>query len=167
MKITRFLLLFLFAFVLRAEGAMVRVAAVENGQTLIVERNGARERVTLAGIVITDDAGARSLLEWSVVSKWILLEEASGGALVYRSPDALFLNRELVLRGFARATLPSIEPQSHVAVTFLGTLNLPDPAPRAASAPRSRARSEPAAKSGSGPRRRSPASRSARPRGTR
>ncbi|HYO78004.1 MAG TPA: hypothetical protein VE010_16210 [Thermoanaerobaculia bacterium] len=167
MKITNFLLLFLFASALRAEAAMVRVAAVENGRTLIVERNGARERVTLAGVAVTDEAGARALLEWSAVSKWIMLEEASGGALAYRSPDALFLNRELVLRGFARATLPQIEPHSHVAVTFLGTLNLPDPAPRAASAPRSRARSEPAAKSGSGSRRRSTTSRSARPRGRR
>lgn len=152
MSYRNILLIVTFFFALRAEGAMVRVAAVENGRTLVVERNGNRERVTLAGVAITDDASARTLLEWTLVSRWVMLEESSGGQLVYRSPDALFVNRELVARGFARATLPGIEAESHVPVTYLGTLDLPAPSPAVRSAP--------AAQSGSAPSSRRSASRS-------
>jgi hypothetical protein len=53
----------------------------------------------------------------------LLLEvQRDGEYFVYRSPDALFVNRELVLRGFARATLPEVEPAQHVIVTYLGTM---------------------------------------------
>jgi hypothetical protein len=147
---------------LRVEGATVRVTAVENGRTLVVERHGKTEKVTLAGVAITDDAAARTLLEWTLVSRWVSLEQVEGGQLVYRSPDALFVNRELVTRGFARATLPGIEAESHVAVTYLGTLNLPGVRPQPPSV-----RNEPAKRSGSAPSHRPPASRLSRPRGRR
>ena len=121
---------------------MVRVVSVEDGRTLLIERGGrtaaepVRERIHLAGVAILDEPAAHALLEWTLASNaWILLEEQPGGGhLVYRSPDALFLNRELVLRGYARATLPGIEPVSHVPVTYLGTYNplaLPAATPRA------------------------------------
>jgi hypothetical protein len=129
MTIRHILLILTLFIALRAEGAMVRVTAIENSRTLIVERNGKPERVTLAGVAITDDPSARALLEWTLVSRWVSLEEMAGGHFVYRSPDALFVNRELVLRRFARATLPGIEPVSHVPVTYLGTLDLPAPSP--------------------------------------
>ncbi|HEX8620268.1 MAG TPA: hypothetical protein VF911_21995 [Thermoanaerobaculia bacterium] len=147
---------------LRAEGATVRVARVENGRTLVVERHGKLETVTLAGVTITDDAAARAMLEWTLGSRWVSLEEAAGGQLVYRSPDALFVNRELVTRGFARATLPGIEEESHVAVTYLGTLNLPGPRPQPPAV-----RNAPATRNGSAPNRRPPAPRLSRrrPRG--
>jgi hypothetical protein len=154
----RHILLIVTLFIaLRAEGAMVRVTAVENGRTLVVERNGKTERVTLAGVTITDETSARTMLEWTLTSRWVSLEETAGGQLVYRSPDALFVNRELVLRGFARATLPGIEPTSHVPVTYLGTLDLPGtrPAPAVKSAT--------AAKTGNAPTSRRSASRSRRP----
>lgn len=149
-------LLILTLFIaLRAEGAMVRVTAVENGRTLLVERNGKPERVTLAGVAITDEASARTMLEWTLVSRWVSLEETSGGHFVYRSPDALFANRELVLRRFARATLPGIEPVSHVPVTYLGTLDLPAPSPAVRNASGSQ--------TGTAPSSRRSASRSRRP----
>lgn len=118
----------------RLEAAMVRVTGVADGQTLVVDRGGVAVQVKLAGLDIVDHAGARSLLRWTVGatagSSWVMLEEqAGGGYLVYRSPDALFVNRELVARGFARATLPAVEPQSNVVVTFLGTLYAPGPPP--------------------------------------
>jgi hypothetical protein len=155
---TRHILLILtFFFALRAEAAMVRVTAVENGRTLIVDRHGKSERVTLAGVAITNEASARAMLEWTLVSRWVSLEETSGGHLVYRSPDALFVNRELVLRRFARATVPGIEPVSHVPVTYLGTLDLPAPSPVPA------VRTAPAGKTDSAPRSRRSASRSRQP----
>ncbi len=158
MNYRHIVLIVTFFFALRLEGAMVRVTGVEDARTLVVERNGKPERVTLAGVAITDDASARALLEWTLVSRWVSLEEASGGHFVYRSPDALFVNRELVLRGFARATLPGIEPVSHVPVTYLGTLN--PPAPSRAPAVRSAAGS----RSGSAPSSRPSTSRSRPPR---
>lgn len=100
---------------------MARVAAAVDGQTLLIERNGIGEHIQLAGIIVTDDHAARELMQWTLAGKWVMVEELpGGGALVYRSPDALFVNRELVSRGFARPTLPAIEPPQHVRVTYLG-----------------------------------------------
>lgn len=158
MKIKTILLGIVCAIALRADAAMVRVQQVLDGRTLVVERNGKAERVTLAGIAITDDAAARSLLEWTLVARWVSLETVEGGQLVYRSPDALFVNRELVTRGFARATLPDIEPPRTVPVTYLGTLDLPGTRPAAA------ARSAPAVRSDSAPSRRRQASPKPSPR---
>ena len=161
MNIRNILLVVSFVVALRADAAMVRVVGIENGQTLLVERSGVRERVTLAGVTITDESAARTLLEWTLASRWISIEEAPGGRLAYRSPDALFVNRELVLRGYARATLPDIEPQPTVPVTYLGTLNLGLPRASAAPAP-TRVRTERASGTGSGRTRRSPGAPSPR-----
>ena len=110
-------------FAVRAEAAMVRVLAIENARTLTVaDQNGNRFRVILAGIAITDELRARELLRWTVGSAWVMLESRGGEVLAYRSPDALFINRELVLRGYARATLPGIAPAYHLDVTYLGQL---------------------------------------------
>jgi endonuclease YncB( thermonuclease family) len=115
---------------LRLDAAMVRVTGVTDGQTLVVERAGVAVPVKLAGIQVIDDQGARALLRWTTGSSWVMLDEQPGGGhFVYRSPDGMFLNRELVARGFARATLPAIEPPTHVVVTYLGTLYAPGPPP--------------------------------------
>jgi len=144
-------LITLLVLALRIDAAMVRVIGVTDGQTLVVERGGVAVSIKLAGISITDDAGARTLMKWTIGASWVMLEEQpDGGHFVYRSPDALFINRELVARGFARATLPAIEPQSNVIVTYLGTLS-------------PTARSPAASGTGSAPTPRSPA-RPSRPR---
>lgn len=145
MKIKNILLGFVCVIALRAEAAMVRVQQVIDGRTLIVERSGKAETITLAGIDVVDDNSARTLLEWTLVARWVSLESVEGGHLVYRSPDALFVNRELVTRGFARATLPDIEPPRTVPVTYLGTLDLPGTRPAAV------ARTAPSARSGNAP----------------
>lgn len=129
--------------------AMLRVAGIENGRTIVVEQHGRRTAVTLAGVAITDEAGAKALLEWTLASSWVLIEGRGAGALVYRSPDALFVNRELVVRGFARATLPGIEPPPNVSVTYLGTIDPPLRTPAV--------RTSPGRGSGSGAPRRPPA----------
>lgn len=119
----RILFLSLLLIAVRLDAGMVRVMDVKDGRTIVVERAGKLVNIELAGIELTDGASARTLLQWTLAAQWVMVEEQpNGGAFVYRSPDALFVNRELVARGFARATLAAIEPQQHVAVTYLGTL---------------------------------------------
>lgn len=113
---------------LATQGEMLHVVEVVDGRTLAVERAGKREIIRLAGIAIEPqrELEARELLRWSVGTAWILAEPLGEGHLVYRSPDALFVNRELVGRGYARATLPGIEPSNRVEVVYLGQF---DPGP--------------------------------------
>lgn len=110
---------------LRTDAAMVRVVRIDDGRTITIDRNGRHETVSLAGVTITDDARARELLRWTALNAWVLLEPAANGFLVYRSPDALFLNRELVLRGYARATQHGIEPELRAPSRYLGEINPP------------------------------------------
>ncbi|MGZ8730190.1 MAG: thermonuclease family protein [Thermoanaerobaculia bacterium] len=132
----RIILILGLLFVIRVDAAMVRVVDVQDGRTIIIERNGSRETVRLAGVAIVDEARAAELLRWNVVSSWVLIEpHASGGHLAFRSPDALFINRELVLRGYARATAHGIEPERNLIVTFLGVID-PPAAPVTATRPR-------------------------------
>ena len=107
-----------------AQAAMVRVIGIEDGRTIAVDRGGTRASVRLAGVKITEELRARELLRWTIGTAWVMLEPAGDEFLVYRSPDALFVNRELVLRGYARPTLPGIEPETAPAVvTYLGVIN--------------------------------------------
>lgn len=156
---------------LRAE-AMARVVAIEDGRTITIERNGVRERVRLGGLTIIDDTRAREVLRWTALDTWVMLEAAAPGEfLVYRSPDALLVNRELVLRGFARATLASVDVQLRAPSRYLGEIDPPadsrQPRQRAAPAKPSETRT------GSGTSRRSkaspsrPARKSGRGRGSR
>lgn len=149
-----------FLFAINAEAAMVRVVSIEDGRTITVERNGSRERIRLAGVELIDDAQARELLRWTA-GEWVMLEAAgSGGFLVYRSPDALFLNRELVLRGFARATLDGIAPDLRPPSRYLGIY---DP-PRTQTPPQSRVNAPSRRRTSSDTSRRSPAARTPRAR---
>ena len=119
------ILVFLVA-ALRADAAMVRVLSVEDGRTITIDRGGVKEKVRLAGVEVVDEVRAHDLLQWTCAGAWVMLEPAqSGEFLVYRSPDALFLNRELVLRGFARSTMPGLEPDLRPPSRYLGELNLP------------------------------------------
>jgi len=134
---------------------MVRVVDVQDGRTLVIERNGGRETIRLAGLEVVDEFRAKELLRWTAGTSWILVEAGADGThFVWRSPDALFLNRELVLRGYARATQYGIEPESNLRVTYLGEVN-PDVVPNrpAISAP---------PRTGTGTRRRSSGSPSRR-----
>ncbi len=141
-------LIFLIGVILiaiRVDAAMVRVVDVQDGRTLIIERNGSREMVRLGGLAILDEARAMDLLRWSVVSFWVMLEpHAGGGQLAYRSPDAMFINRELVQRGYARATAPGIEPERNLVVTYLGTFDpLAPAAPLSSTASQTRTDTSP------------------------
>ena len=125
---------------------MVRVVSIKDERTLVVESRG---EVRLAGVEVVDHRAARELLTWSVDKQWVMLEPvANGEFLVYRSPDALFLNRELVQRGFARATLPGIEPFARVEMHYLGEVN-PGPAPAGTTSKTSKAAPESRTRTGS------------------
>jgi hypothetical protein len=158
----RYLSILVFAVAaLRADAAMVRVVEVVDGRTVVVERGAARETVRLAGLEVTDEIRARDLLRWTAVGAWVMLEPAEGGAfLVYRSPDAMFLNRELVMRGFARSTIAGLEPDLRPPSRYLGELNLPpkEKAQRERATPRSdRKGSGTSRRSTTSPSRRAPA----------
>ena len=159
MKRILFILSTLVVCALQAEAAMVRVIDIENGRTLTIDDRGTRASIRLAGVAITDELRARELLKWTLKDAWVMLERIGDDVLVYRSPDALFINRELVLRGCARATLAGIEPDNRPAVTYLGEVNPQGPQSRATSP-------APAPRSGSGTSRRSGAPPSRRPPGS-
>jgi hypothetical protein len=104
-----------------AQARMVRVVSVEDPRSVTVEAGGRLERLELAGVEILDSQNAARLLQWTIGTAWVMAEQHPGGGfLLYRSPDALFVNRELVVRGYARATAFGIEPESNLKVTYLG-----------------------------------------------
>jgi hypothetical protein len=124
-----------------AQAGMVRVVSVDGARTITIEQEGRREQIQLAGLQILDEPRATDLLRWTIGTSWVLVEKHPGGGhLVFRSPDALFVNRELVLRGYARATAFGIEAAPNLNVTYLGQLDPPFIAPRSATAPSPRTR---------------------------
>ena len=162
------LLFILFSITAPARGAMLRVTEVRDGRTIAVDRAGKTEALRLSGVEVLDEVGARELLRWTIGSSWILAEKAGDGWRVWRSPDALFINAELVLRGFARATQPGIAPAPQAMVTYLGQLNLAPPAEKAKKPDKTEKKVTPTRrKTGSDTSRRSSASPSRRARSPR
>lgn len=119
-----FSLLFLLLTVREARGGMLRVVSIEDAQTIVVEAV-TPTRIRLAGIEIVDREAARLFLEWALGSAWVSGERRTDGYMVWRSPDGMFVNRELVLRGYARALSSELETQRNYSVTYLGQLNPP------------------------------------------
>ena len=165
-----FLSLISFSICISADAAMLRVGGVQDGRTILIERSGKQEAMVLGGVEIVDEARARDLLQWTLDSAWVMAERtAAGEVLVYRTPDALFINRELVRRGYARATIREVGPELRLNITYLGhvdppgmqsRLSAPEPRTRNDTDRRSRAQPKRRAKSGgssSSPRPRRPA----------
>jgi hypothetical protein len=154
----RFLFIFLIAVSAQA-APMFRVIKIVDPTTIIVEREGVRSEVHLAGIEITDRNNAFASLSWTLASSWVMIEDGR----VYRSPDALFVNEELVRKGFARWSESAV-PSPRVAAVYLGELDLgvrpksekpakavksatqPERRAKAARPPRARLRASPARK---------------------
>jgi hypothetical protein len=137
-----------------SHAAMVRVIGIEKGPLIIVDSNGSREAIRLAGVSVTDELAAHALLRWTIDGAWLMIErDPAGGHLVWRSPDALFINRELVLRGFAAATMPGIQPESRTIVTYLGVIDPPQyqPSSKPAATPKVKAVSPPKVKAAPAP----------------
>ena len=96
---------------------MVRVIAVEDSRTIVVDRNRIAERVRLADVVVSRDeeSAAVDYLNKSVVGSWVLVEtNARGESYVYRSPDALSVNGALSRRAYF---------EGGTRMTYLGEAN--------------------------------------------
>ena len=100
---------------------MARFARVIDSRTIVVERIDASEVVHLTNVDVPaeDEQAARAYLEEKLTGTFVYVENGK----VYRSPDALFINRELAFGAYAA---PSLK------MRFLGEIN---PGPRA-QAPR-------------------------------
>ncbi len=88
------LALFVSLLVPSAKAAMVRVVDVIDARTIVVDDNGRRTTVVIAGIALadTETADAAAYLRQLVSGQWVLVEP---GGFVYRSPDALSVNGEM------------------------------------------------------------------------
>ena len=95
---------------------MVRVVDVANAPSIVVEHDGVRSQIVLSGIEITDPANAIAFLTWSLQSSWVMIENGQ----VYRSPDGMLINAELVRKGYARG----LTSADHVQTIYLGELDL-------------------------------------------
>ena len=107
---------------------MARVVAIVDPQTITVDCNGVVTTVRLAGIEITDGHNALALLNWTLRDAWVMVENG----LVYRSPDGLLVNRELVAKRFAVSTSPETTTAGNTRGVYLGEA-APGKADRAAA----------------------------------
>jgi len=119
-----FLFLFLFGVAASSSATMSRVVGVQDSRTILVEFAGRRSVVVLNGVAVVaaDEASAADFLRRLLAGAWVLVE----GGEVYRSPDALYINGEMIRHAWRTAS----------NMRYLGES---DPGPRtsaAAAAPR-------------------------------
>ena len=121
-----------------AAAPMVRVIAVTDSRTIVIDSNGARTSVTLSGVSVAteEESAAADYLRRIVGDAWVYVE----GGEVYRSPDALYVNGEMIRHSWR--TSPSMK--------YLGELELgprPAPAVTKAKAPKRAPRGKAASRS--------------------
>jgi hypothetical protein len=77
---------------------MSRVVAVTDSRSIVVETDGARSTVVLKGVVVAaeEETAAAGFLRRLVSGSWVLVEQGD----VYRSPDALHINAEMIRRAW-------------------------------------------------------------------
>jgi hypothetical protein len=91
---------------------MVRFVRVTDSSTIVVARiNGPEEVVHLTNVAVPaeDEASAREFIQQKLAGTFVYVEDGK----VYRSPDALFINRELAYGAYA----------SSVKMYYLGQVN--------------------------------------------
>jgi hypothetical protein len=102
---------------------MARFVRVADSRTIIVEHaGGVTEVVHLVNVDVPsqDEQAARDYIEHTLAGTFVYVENGK----VYRSPDALFVNRELA---YGTYSAPSLK------MRYLGEVN---PGPRAQATPR-------------------------------
>src|SRR6266850_6245655 len=106
---------------LMAAVPMARFARVIDSKTIVVERIDATEVVHLTNVDVPaeDEQAAREYLQTTLAGTFVYVENGK----VYRSPDALFINRELAYGAYA---MPGLK------MFYLGQVN---PGPHAQTAP--------------------------------
>jgi hypothetical protein len=82
---------------------MARFSKVIDSRTIVVERVDGTEVVHLSNVAIPaeDEQAARDYLEEKLTGSYLYVENGN----VYRSPDALFINRELAYGAYASSSL--------------------------------------------------------------
>jgi len=92
------------ASVLQAAIPMSRVVGVADSRTLIVEVNGVRSAVSLAGVSVEpgEESAATAYLHQIADRTWVYIENG----IVYRSPDGLYVNGEMQRRAWR--TIPGM-----------------------------------------------------------
>jgi L-ascorbate metabolism protein UlaG (beta-lactamase superfamily) len=94
----RFFAIFVFCLFTLPIGAgtMVRVARVIDSRTIVLDGG---TTVTLRGVDIppADEAMAAGYLRSTLGNNWVLVEN---GGDVYRSPDALYVNGQLIMHAY-------------------------------------------------------------------
>jgi hypothetical protein len=88
---------------LMAANPMARFAKVIDSRTIVVERIGGAEVVHLANVDVppADEQTARDYIREKLAGSYVLIENGN----VYRSPDALFINRELAYGAYGSPSL--------------------------------------------------------------
>ena len=102
---------------------MARFVRATDSRTIVVEHaGGSTEVVHLTNVSVPpeDELAAREYIEEKLTGAFVYVEDGT----VYRSPDALFINRELAYGAYAA---PSLK------MRYLGEVN---PGPRAQAAPK-------------------------------
>src|SRR5437588_2636270 len=94
--------LIVFSQSLMAAVPMARFSKVIDSRTIVVERIGGTEVVHLTNVAVPaeDEQAARDYLTEKLTGSYVYVENGN----VYRSPDALFINRELAYGAYAAST---------------------------------------------------------------
>jgi len=107
----RWIVFSLFAAFQMTAAPMLRVIAVKDSHTIVVDNRGVAADVRLAQVVVApaDEEAATAYLRQSLDNSWVMIEnDATGAAFVYRSPDALFVNGELARGAFRSMGTPMV-----------------------------------------------------------
>jgi len=82
---------------------MARFSKVIDSRTIVVERAGGTEVVHLTNVAVpaADEQAARDYLTEKLTGSYVYVENGN----VYRSPDALFINRELAYGAYASSSV--------------------------------------------------------------
>jgi hypothetical protein len=88
------LALFVSCLIPSAKATMVHVIGVIDAHTIVVDDNGRRCTIAMAGATLAEEeaADAAAYLRQFVSGRWVLVET---GGLVYRSPDGRSVNDEM------------------------------------------------------------------------
>src|SRR3954451_5880017 len=115
--------LVVFSQSLMAAVPMARFSKVIDSRTIVVERIGGSEIVHLTNVAIPaeDEQAARDYLAEKLTGSYVYVEDGN----VYRSPDALFINRELAYGAYL---------SSSTKMRVFGESN-PGPRPQKSAAP--------------------------------
>jgi len=86
-----------------AANPMARFSKVIDSRTIVVERIDGAEVVHMTNVEVPaeDEQAARDYIEEKLTGSYVLVENGK----VYRSPDALFVNRELAFGAYGAPSL--------------------------------------------------------------